>query len=1057
MEGQRGRVLQFPQRLRPVAIPPPPVARAASVPVIKAVALGHRLSMRLVVGVVAALLAIASVAAFIYWELTTSGLEASWVSGILPRLTYRVGSGPSARVRFPQKGPYDEELGYTKIPEFTKRLDAAGWEIQSQARLSPLHQRLIDKGFFALYQEKETHGLKVTSGDSGILSQEVFPKARYARLDEVPELVVQSLVFIEDRQVLDDAKATTLNPAVSWERLSKASLELLLDKILTSRNVPGGSTLATQLEKFRHSADGRTKSTSDKFQQMASATVRAYLLGRDTRAVREEIVLDYINEVPLGAIPNGGAVTGLGEGVKAWYGVELHEIDEALALTPATTDTVGRQQKARAYKRVLSLFLSQRRPAYYLQKDQEALEKLANTYIRLMNKAGLVSAELAADAQAEALQMLPTTAERERDEAPNFIERKASNAVRLELRQLLGVKSLYELDRYDLDVKSTFNDELQAKVASFLSSLRTPEGAAKAGLIGEHMLKKDQAPTINYSFTLLERQDDRSAVRVQADTVDSPFDLNRGGKLELGSTAKLRTLLTYLALADEFYTKWMAGDTPEKIGPDDTLTQWAVDYLGKNPSVEKEAFLQAAVDRPFSASPWEGFRTGGGVLHFQNFNKDDNDLHLSVQQALQVSNNLVFVRVMREVVQHVIATRINGALDILADADHPARRTYIEQFADSESIDFLRRFFREYAPLAPDERVERLLSSRHLTTSRMAAILLSLEPEMDYDQFSLRVRAIEPQLKEVVLERYYNTLNPNKMSLHDRAYVGRVHPLALWMTGYLAQNPEASFAQALVASKDARRDAYSWLLDKAGPKRQERDIRTMLEREAFNKHIIGYWKNQGFPFEQMTPSYASALGSSGDKPTALAELMGSIFNFGVRMPTTRIEELRFGRGTPFDTSFVPVGLGAVRVVSPEAAAVAKRAALSVVEHGTAIRLKGALKRSDGSAVAIAAKTGTGDNRLETYGPGARLIKSDAKSRTATLVFAIGDHFYGTVTAFVDGREAKANADDFSFTSSLVVQALKGLMPTLEKTILTAEDPWGFVLANDTEIGMPAAE
>ena len=349
--------------------------------------------------------------------------------------------------------------------------------------------------------------------------------------------------------------------------------------------------------------------------------------------------------------------------------------------------------------------------------------------------------------------------------------------------------------------------------------------------------------------------------------------------------------------------------------------------------------------------------------------------------------------------------------------------------------------------MTPDERVARLIGKRTLTTTRLAAIILSTEPGMDYDTFSARMHAVFPDLVEVAIDRYFKTIHPSKMPLHDRAYVAKVHPLELWLTTYLAENSDAPFARALADSKEARRDSYTWLLDKAGPKRQERDIKTMLEREAFEKHILPYWKKQGFPFAHMTPTYASALGSSGDKPAALAELMGSLFNSGVRLPVKRIEELRFGRGTPYDTTFVPVGLGATRVVSPEVADVARSAVLGVVEHGTAIRLKGSLKRGDGSDVAIAAKTGTGDNRLETFGPGARLIKSDAKSRTATLVFAIGEHFYGTVTAFVDGRES---VDDFSFTSSLVVQALRALMPTLQKTLLETEDPWSVVAAANSE-------
>jgi len=166
------------------------------------------------------------------------------------------------------------------------------------------------------------------------------------------------------------------------------------------------------------------------------------------------------------------------------------------------------------------------------------------------------------------------------------------------------------------------------------------------------------------------------------------------------------------------------------------------------------------------------------------------------------------------------------------------------------------------------------------------------------------------------------------------------------------------------------------------------------------------------------------------------------------MPTRRIEKIRLGASTPFETSFGPTWLGARRIITPEVAVVAKRALLSVVDGGTAIRLRGTLKRSDGSIVPIAGKTGTGDNRLEIFGPRGRLIRSEAKSRTATLVFAIGERYYGAITAYVKAGDNDATAsgvDDYTFTSSLVVQALKSMMPTLKDKVLKAEDPWAFAL------------
>src|SRR5262249_11975287 len=51
-------------------------------------------------------------------------------------------------------------------------------------------------------------------------------------------------------------------------------------------------------------------------------------------------------------------------------------------------------------------------------------------------------------------------------------------------------------------------------------------------------------------------------------------------------------------------------------------------------------------------------------------------------------------------------------------------------------------------------------------------------------------------------------------------------------------------------------------------------------------------------------------------------------------------------------------------------------------------------------------------------------------RTATLVFFIGDRFYGTITAFVPG----ADAANYHFTSALAAQLLKSLAPEIQPLI-----------------------
>jgi hypothetical protein len=105
---------------------------------------------------------------------------------------------------------------------------------------------------------------------------------------------------------------------------------------------------------------------------------------------------------------------------------------------------------------------------------------------------------------------------------------------------------------------------------------------------------------------------------------------------------------------------------------------------------------------------------------------------------------------------------------------------------------------------------------------------------------------------------------------------------------------------------------------------------------------------------------------------------------------------------------------------------ARAALLDVVENGTAVRARGALTLPDGTSIAIGGKTGTGDNRFETFGPGMRLETSTVTSRSATFAFLIGDRHFGVITAYVEGEDAGG----FGFTSSLPVQVLKELAPAL---------------------------
>jgi hypothetical protein len=158
--------------------------------------------------------------------------------------------------------------------------------------------------------------------------------------------------------------------------------------------------------------------------------------------------------------------------------------------------------------------------------------------------------------------------------------------------------------------------------------------------------------------------------------------------------------------------------------------------------------------------------------------------------------------------------------------------------------------------------------------------------------------------------------------------------------------------------------------------------------------------------------------------------MGIIVNRGLRLPVTRLASLTFAAGTPYETQLSHQRQQPERVLEPEIADVVRAALIGVVEAGTAKRLKGALVRKDGTAVEIGGKTGTGDHRFDTYGRGGQLLSSRVVNRSATLVFLIGDRYFGTMMAYVH----EPYAANYKFTSAMPSQLLKVLVPALQPLV-----------------------
>ena len=279
------------------------------------------------------------------------------------------------------------------------------------------------------------------------------------------------------------------------------------------------------------------------------------------------------------------------------------------------------------------------------------------------------------------------------------------------------------------------------------------------------------------------------------------------------------------------------------------------------------------------------------------------------------------------------------------------------------------------------------------------------------------------------LSRAYGS---DALTLRDYAYLLDLHPLDLWTGRELVDHPGLPYDALLARSGPAREEAQVWLFEPRNRRAQDLRLRILIERDAFDDMYVD-WKRLGFPFDHLVPSYATAIGSSADRPAALAQLMGIIVNDGVRRDPITIAKIRFAPGTPYETVLEPKPTAGERVLSPSVARELRSLLAGVVEYGTARSLATAFPDSVRARIPMGGKTGSGDNRFDVFGRGGRLVSSRAVNRTATFVFYVGERYYGVLTAVVDGPESGG----YSFTSMLPVHIVRLLAPDFEHRMVPA--------------------
>jgi membrane peptidoglycan carboxypeptidase len=974
------------------------------------------------------------VAGLAYYETRTSALQASLLSRYVAGVSYAVESGPSPAIAFPRGGPFDRRRGYAQIPEFQDRLQARGYRVVEQARQSARMARLIERGIAPPYQETPAAGLVIRA--QRVPLHDARPRrGLYQRFEDVPALVVNTLLYIENRG-LTHAPDPRSNPAVDWPRLVKATMLYAGTKVGVSSHVEGASTLATQLEKYRHSPEGRTDSPTDKLRQLTAASLKAYQDGPDTRAHRRRIVVDYLNTMPLSAVPGLGEVSGLGEGLHGWFGLELEDVSRALSAPGATPE------KAHAFKHVLALLYAVRAPSFYLLDNRAALDQRSTGYANLLAAAGVVDADLRRQVSAVPLRFAEVAVPR----PPTFVGRKAATAVREELRQTLGVATFYQLDRLDLAVDTSVDAPLQEATLRLFRALEDPAFVQAQGLRAERMLAQGDPRRVVYSLSLFERGADGNALRVQADNLDRPFDMNEGMKLELGSTAKIRTLAHYLEIMADLHREHSRLDAPAltrlAAAGGDALTRWGAETLRRQPGLDLAAFLQQALERKYSASPHEVFFTGSGVHTFGNFDpKVENRLVLSVGQALVRSTNLVYIRLMRDLARYHEARLPYDARAVLADAQHPERRRLLQEIAEEEARQALWRAYRAYHPLEPDAAAARLLRGRKSSARELAKVFYAWRPGASAEELeqwlSERMDGVSPEDAQRLAKAYGGP----HLTISDFGYLLGRHPLEVWVAGEMARAPSLSWEEILSRSEGVRRQSSAWLFHARNRRAQDLRLRIRIERDAFAR-MTPAWRRLGFPFDRLVPSYASAIGSSSDRPAALAELMGIVLNDGLRRPVRAITRVTLAQDTPYHTALEPTPPAGEQVLAVPVARALRGVLVGVVEGGTAQRLRGAFTGAAREAVMVGAKTGSGDNRFETFARGGGVTSSRVVSRTGTVVFFIGDRYYGALTASVSGK----HAGGYQFTSALPVAVLRLLAPEISARLAGEALPPGPVAA-----------
>ena len=99
----------------------------------------------------------------------------------------------------------------------------ARYAITAQAKQSEEFLEAVQRGFYPIYREKSQAGLSLFDRNGLVLQTSRFPQRQYTSFEEIPRVLVDALLYVENRDLLTPDYPRR-NPAVDWGRFARAAI-----------------------------------------------------------------------------------------------------------------------------------------------------------------------------------------------------------------------------------------------------------------------------------------------------------------------------------------------------------------------------------------------------------------------------------------------------------------------------------------------------------------------------------------------------------------------------------------------------------------------------------------------------------------------------------------------------------------------------------------------------------------------------------------------------------------------------------------------------------------